>query len=188
MFPNRWGNCIKDSFLSQLLKALKIAAVPHGFRSSFRDWAAERTDHPREVIEAALAHVIQNKVEAAYARSDLFEWRRQLMDDYMDAGPPISTTSTDPTTRRAPDIVPRLPEWEVDVCVSTEHLPSPESRSAISFLSRLNQLSAASAATTVRRLPDSLEARDQVQQSLLPHCLNNLVEEVPVVEFLVSFP
>ena len=48
---------------------------PHGFRSSFRDWAAEETDHPREVIEAALAHVVPNKVEAAYARSDLFERR-----------------------------------------------------------------------------------------------------------------
>ena len=39
--------------------------MPHGFRSSFRDWAAEETDHPREVVEAALAHVVQNKVEAA---------------------------------------------------------------------------------------------------------------------------
>ena len=54
----------------------------HGFRSSFRDWAAEKTDHPREVIEGALAHVVQNKVEAAYARSDLFERRRLLMDDW----------------------------------------------------------------------------------------------------------
>ena len=43
---------------------------------------AEETDHPREVIEAALAHVVQNKVEAAYARSDLFERRRRLMDDW----------------------------------------------------------------------------------------------------------
>ena len=43
----------------------------HGHRSSFRDWAAEETDHPREIIEAALAHVVRNKVEAAYARSDL---------------------------------------------------------------------------------------------------------------------
>ena len=60
----------------------RIAAVPHGFRSSFRDWAAEETDHPREVIEAALAHVVRNKVEAAYARSDLFERRRRLMDDW----------------------------------------------------------------------------------------------------------
>ena len=82
VFPNRWGNCIKDTFLSQLLKALEIAAVPHGFRSSFRDWAAEETDHPREVIEAALAHVVRNQTEAAYARSDLFERRRRLMDDW----------------------------------------------------------------------------------------------------------
>ena len=68
--------------LSGLLKDLKIAAVPHGFRSSFRDWAAEETNHPREVIEAALAHVVQNRVEAAYARSDLFERRRILMYDW----------------------------------------------------------------------------------------------------------
>ena len=59
----------------------KIAAVPRGFRSSFRDWAAEKTNHPREVVEAALAHVVRDKVEAAYARSDLFERRRHLMND-----------------------------------------------------------------------------------------------------------
>ena len=59
----------------------KIAAVPHGFRSSFLDWAAEETDHPREVIEAALAHVVQNRVEAAYRRTDLFERRPRLMID-----------------------------------------------------------------------------------------------------------
>ncbi len=53
----------------------------HGFRSTFPDWAAEETDHPREVTEAALAHVVGNKVEAAYARSDLFE-RRRLVDDW----------------------------------------------------------------------------------------------------------
>ena len=56
-------------------------AVTYGFRSSFSDWAAERTDHPCEVIEAARAHVVQNKVEAAYARSDLFD-RRRLMDNW----------------------------------------------------------------------------------------------------------
>ena len=82
VFPNRWGNYIKDTFLSQLLKDLDIAAVPHGFRSSFRDWAAEETDHPREVVEAALAHVVRNRVEAAYARSDLFERRRGLMEEW----------------------------------------------------------------------------------------------------------
>ena len=68
--------------LSGLLKTLEIPAVPHGFRSTFRDWAAEETNHPREVVEAALAHVVQNKVEAAYARSDLFERRRRLMNDW----------------------------------------------------------------------------------------------------------
>ena len=64
----------------RLLKRCGIACVPHGFRSSFRDCAAEMTDHPREVIEAVLAHVVGNKVEAAYARSDLFERRRRLDD------------------------------------------------------------------------------------------------------------
>ena len=82
VFPNRLGNRIKDTFLSALLRSLDIDAVPHGFRSSFRDWAAEETDHPREVVEAALAHVVRNPVEAAYARSDLFDRRRLLMDDW----------------------------------------------------------------------------------------------------------
>ena len=50
--------------------------------SSFRDWAAKQTDHPREVIDAALAHVVPNKVEAAYARSDVFQRRRLLMNDW----------------------------------------------------------------------------------------------------------
>ena len=49
---------------------------------AFFDWAAEETDHPREVVEAALAHVVHNKVEAAYRRTDLFERRRRLMDDW----------------------------------------------------------------------------------------------------------
>ena len=70
------------STLPKMLQHHRIAAVAHGFRSSFRDWAAEETDHPREVIEAALAHVVPNKVEAAYARSDLFNRRRRLMNDW----------------------------------------------------------------------------------------------------------
>lgn len=73
---------LSDMTLSKLMKDLKIAAVPHGFRSSFRDWAGETTTHPREVIEFALAHVIKDKAEAAYARSDLFEKRRLLMTDW----------------------------------------------------------------------------------------------------------
>ena len=82
VFPTPRGKQFRPMALSSLLKHLEIAAVPHGFRSSFRDWAAEKTDHPREVIEAALAHVVPNKVEAAYARSDLFERRRRLMNDW----------------------------------------------------------------------------------------------------------
>jgi integrase len=54
----------------------------HGFRSTFRDWCAEATSYPREVAEAALAHVLADKVEAAYRRSDLFEKRRMLMEEW----------------------------------------------------------------------------------------------------------
>ena len=68
--------------LSKLIKELGFPAVPHGFRSSFRDWAAEQTNTPREVVEAALAHTVRNPTEAAYARSDLFARRRRLMDDW----------------------------------------------------------------------------------------------------------
>ena len=64
------GRPIFDKRLRRLLQKLEIRAVPHGFRSSFRDWAAEETDHPREVIEAA------------YRRTDLFERRRRLMGDW----------------------------------------------------------------------------------------------------------
>ena len=76
------GKPLADRQLRHLLHRNEIAAVPHGFRSPFRDWAAEETDHPREVVEAALAHVVKNKVEAAYRRTDLFERRRRLMDDW----------------------------------------------------------------------------------------------------------
>ena len=82
VFTRRGGKPLDDKQLRWLIREGGIAAVPHGFRSSFRDWAAEETDHPREVIEAALAHVVRNRVEAAYARSDLFERRRRLMDDW----------------------------------------------------------------------------------------------------------
>jgi integrase len=56
--------------------------VPHGFRSTFRDWAGETTNHPREVVEHALAHQIPDKAEAAYARGTLFDKRRKLMQDW----------------------------------------------------------------------------------------------------------
>ena len=79
MFPSPTSCVLSDSTLAKLLRELGIAAVPHGFRSSFRDWAAERTDVPREVCELALAHVNGDCVEAAYRRADLFEPRRELM-------------------------------------------------------------------------------------------------------------
>ena len=82
VFSARDDKPLDDKRLRRLLRQLRIPAVPHGFRSSFRDWAAEETDHPREVVEAALAHVVRNRVEAAYARSDLFARRRRLMDDW----------------------------------------------------------------------------------------------------------
>ena len=82
VFPNPRGKPLSDATLSQLIKELGIAAVPHGFRSSFRDWAAKQTNTPREVVEAALAHTVRNPTAAAYARSDLFERRGRLMDDW----------------------------------------------------------------------------------------------------------
>ena len=82
VFTRGQGKPLNDKQLRWLVREQGIAAVPHGFRSSFRDWAAEETDHPREVIEAALAHVVRNRVEAAYARSDLFDRRRVLMNDW----------------------------------------------------------------------------------------------------------
>ena len=66
--------------LSKLVKELGFDADVHGFRTSFRTWVQERTGYPRDVAEAALAHVTTNKVEAAYARSDLFEKRCEMME------------------------------------------------------------------------------------------------------------
>ena len=82
VFRSLRGKPLSAVAVPRLTKELGIAAVPHGFRSSFRDWAAERTNTPREVVEAALAHTVQNPTEAADARSDLFERRRRLMDDW----------------------------------------------------------------------------------------------------------
>lgn len=83
VFPGfRDNKPLSDMTLSKLLKELKIPAHVHGFRTSFRVWAGEKTNHPREVAEFALAHVIKDKAEAAYARTDLFEKRRNLMHDW----------------------------------------------------------------------------------------------------------
>ena len=79
-FPGtRAGRPLSDMTLSKLLKELKIDAHVHGFRTSFKTWAQERTSFANEVSEAALAHVVKDKAEAAYARSDLYEKRAHLM-------------------------------------------------------------------------------------------------------------
>ena len=81
IFPSATGRMLSDSTLSKLLRESEIEAVPHGFRSSFRDWCGD-TGVDREVAEASLAHVVKNQVEAAYARSDLLERRRTVMQEW----------------------------------------------------------------------------------------------------------
>jgi integrase len=76
------GGPLSDNTISKLTRSMGVDAVPHGFRSSFRDWCAESTNYPREVAEMALAHAIESKVEAAYRRGDLFIKRCRLMDDW----------------------------------------------------------------------------------------------------------
>jgi integrase len=81
------GGELSDMSLSAVLRRLGVSndtATVHGFRSTFRDWAAERTAYPRELAEAALAHTNADKVEAAYLRSDLIEKRRGLMQAWAD--------------------------------------------------------------------------------------------------------
>jgi integrase len=82
VFPGqRPGMPLSVMALEMVLRRMKIEnATVHGFRSTFRDWAAECTQFANEVCEAALAHVIANKAEAAYRRGDLFDKRRKLMD------------------------------------------------------------------------------------------------------------
>ena len=79
VFPSATGRPMSDATLSKLVRELGINAVPHGFRSSFRDWCGD-TGQPREVAEAALAHTIRNRAEAAYARTDLLDRRRAVME------------------------------------------------------------------------------------------------------------
>ena len=82
VFPSAKSRPLSEVAISAMVRSLKIGAVPHGFRSSFRDWAAECTDAPREVCELALAHVNTNAIKAAYRRTDLFERRRTLMESW----------------------------------------------------------------------------------------------------------
>lgn len=84
LFPGPRGGKLSGMAMAMLLRRMQIDATVHGFRSTFRDWAAESTGYAHEVCEMALAHVIANKAEAAYRRGDLFEKRRKLMTDWSD--------------------------------------------------------------------------------------------------------
>ena len=82
------GGPLTDAAMNELMRGMGYTdaagekCVPHGFRSSFKDWAAERTNYPRDLIETALAHALESKVEAAYLRTDVLEKRRLLMQDW----------------------------------------------------------------------------------------------------------
>ena len=83
IFPGqRHGAPLSDMSISAVLRRLDLDCTVHGFRSAFRDWCGDETNFPREVAEAALAHAVGDKVEAAYRRGDALEKRRELMADW----------------------------------------------------------------------------------------------------------
>lgn len=100
VFATERGALSNMALLMTLRRMGRADITAHGFRSTFRDWAAERTEFAREVAEAALAHAIGDKVEAAYRRGDLFEKRRRLMDAW-------GTFCATPATERGAVIVLR---------------------------------------------------------------------------------
>ena len=80
LFPSPSGHALSNMAMLQLLRGLRDdGSTVHGFRSSFRDWAAEQTDFPREVVEACLAHALGDGAELAYKRTDFLERRREVM-------------------------------------------------------------------------------------------------------------
>jgi integrase len=101
VFPGgRPGRALSNrAFLTLLRRMGHSDLTAHGFRSTFRDWCGEATNHPREVAEQALAHTLSDKTEAAYRRGDLFEKRRKLMDDWaMFCGQTKATDSEVPSS------------------------------------------------------------------------------------------
>ena len=82
VFPNTKGESLSDMTLTAVMRRMGVGAVPHGFRSTFRDWAGDRTHFPRDLAEAALAHTLSSAVEAAYRRSDALEKRREMMESW----------------------------------------------------------------------------------------------------------
>jgi integrase len=88
LFPSARGGALSDMALSQLMRGMRdrgelhVEAVPHGFRSTFRDWGAEQTSYPDEIRKAASGHTVGDSVQQAYQRSDLLEKRRRMMNDW----------------------------------------------------------------------------------------------------------
>ena len=103
VFPGVQGKPMSDMSLTAVMRRMGLSAVPHGFRSTFSDWCAERTATPAEVREMALAHAVGDKTEEAYRRGDLFEKRRQLMEMWSDflATPPAKGNVVDMQKTRA---------------------------------------------------------------------------------------
>lgn len=103
VFPSRRGTTLSDAALSAVMKRMGRREVPHGLRSSFRDWCAENTNFPRDLCEMALAHTITNKAEAAYRRGDMLERRRALMDAWTKfvQSPPAADAEVVPMLRGA---------------------------------------------------------------------------------------
>jgi len=95
IFPNTKSEKLSDMTLTAVLRRMSRTDITaHGFRSTFRDWAAERTNYPRDVAEMALAHAIGDKVEAAYRRGDLFEKRRRMMREWGKFAGKVQTAGT----------------------------------------------------------------------------------------------
>ena len=103
VFPGVQGKPMSDMSLTAVMRRMDLSAVPHGFRSTFSDWCAERTATPAEVREMALAHAVGDKTEEAYRRGDLFEKRRQLMEMWADflATPPAKGNVVEMKNTRA---------------------------------------------------------------------------------------
>ena len=110
IFPSKRGGSLSDMALSQLMRGMRerdeltVEAVPHGFRSTFRDWAAEQTNFSHEIRKAASGHTIGTAVDNAYERTDLLEKRRNLMNDwanYIDHPSTSNTANVTPIKRKA---------------------------------------------------------------------------------------
>ena len=103
VFPSRGGRPLAERGFVQALSRLGIDATANGFRASFRMWAQERTNIPREVCEPAFARTIEDKAEAACARSDLFEKRRMFMEKWVRILNPEPSDVVSLDARRAGD-------------------------------------------------------------------------------------